>query len=135
MASSAILEETLKHLRTDTGEALTVQSKVDIPWEVRIHERNRAVYQSMLADVKERRTDAQTIGEIRKLLVKLLGTLVIWSRLSASAYILENAHDAVPLYSGQEVKPGDLYALESPGNALCDRNQRSQPKAPRPSRD
>ena len=63
--SSAILEETLKHLRTDTGEALTVQSKVDIPWEVRIHERNRAVYQSMLLElVKERRTDAQTIGEM-----------------------------------------------------------------------
>ena len=55
-----------------------------------------------------------------KLLVKLLGTLVILVALiSLGMYILENAHDAVPLYSGQEVKPGDLYALEVTEGTPC----------------
>lgn len=55
-----------------------------------------------------------------KLLVKLLGTLVILIALIGfGVYILENAHDAVPLYNGEEVQPGDLYTLKVTEGTPC----------------
>ena len=63
--SSAILEETLRRLRNETGEGLTIQAKNDLPWEVRIHERNRAVYQSMLLQLRKERCAQQApLGEV-----------------------------------------------------------------------
>ena len=55
-----------------------------------------------------------------KLALKLLGTLVVLVALvGLGTYIVENAHDAVPIYDGQEVQPGDLYALEVTEGTPC----------------
>ena len=55
-----------------------------------------------------------------KLMLKLLGTLVILIALIGfGVYILENAHDAVPLYNGEEVQPGDLYTLKVTEGTPC----------------
>ena len=51
--SSEILFETLKVLRDSEAHSLAIQDQRDIAWEVRIHERNTARYQSLLVKLQK----------------------------------------------------------------------------------
>ena len=51
--SSEILFETLGLLKDHEESHFEIQSKRDIPWEVRIHQRNTALYHSLLLDLKK----------------------------------------------------------------------------------
>lgn len=51
--SSEILFETLKVLRDSEAHSLAIQEQRDIAWEVRIHERNTARYQSLLVKLQK----------------------------------------------------------------------------------
>ena len=51
--SSDILFETLKVLRGADGSRLVMKSEQDLPWEVRLHQRNTAVYQCLLLELQK----------------------------------------------------------------------------------
>lgn len=57
--SSDILFETLKLLEDSQAHGLAIQDKRDIPWEVRIHERNTASYRSLLLKLEKVRSGGE----------------------------------------------------------------------------